>query len=208
MSREASLSFIFVLFCLISNSWLEELTFELEDNERQCFHEMIYNETKCTLEFQVITGGHYDVDVFLKDPENKILYNEKKKQYDSHTFIANKKGEYVFCFSNEFSSFTHKTVYFDFQSGEERPLSPGIGDHHTALTMIETTALSIHESLKVIIDYQTHHRLRELTSREMAEYLYERVQYWSLGQTIVIVFVAVGEVLVLRNFFSEKRDRL
>ena len=48
------LSYLFVIACLISYSWLEELTFELEDNARQCFHEMILNETKCTLEFQVI----------------------------------------------------------------------------------------------------------------------------------------------------------
>ena len=36
--------------CLIS---CVELTFELEDNARECFHENIVNKTKCTLEFQV-----------------------------------------------------------------------------------------------------------------------------------------------------------
>ena len=117
-------------------------------------------------------------------------------------------GEYIFCFSNEFSSFSHKTVYFDFQSGEEPPLTEGIGSHHKALTLIETAAVQIHESLKVIIDYQTHHRLREATSRDMAEYLNERVQYWSLGQAIIILIVALIEVHVLRNFFAEKKDRI
>ena len=29
-----------------------ELTFELADNARECFHEEIHNATKCTLEFQ------------------------------------------------------------------------------------------------------------------------------------------------------------
>ena len=32
-----------------------ELTFELPDNERQCFHETIDKGIKCTLEFQVCT---------------------------------------------------------------------------------------------------------------------------------------------------------
>ena len=32
-----------------------ELTFELPDNERQCFHEVVDRRIKCTLEFQV--GG-------------------------------------------------------------------------------------------------------------------------------------------------------
>lgn len=41
---------------------------------------------------QVVTGGHYDVDVTLKDPLGEILYDEKKKQYDSHTFTAKHPG--------------------------------------------------------------------------------------------------------------------
>lgn len=116
-------------------------------------------------------------------------------------------GEYVFCFSNEFSSITHKTVYFDFNSGSEQPLTPGMGSHHTALTMIETSTVQIHESLNVIIDYQTHHRLREATSRDMAEYLNERVQYWSIGQAIIILAVSLIQVYTVRNFFVEKRNR-
>ena len=118
-------------------------------------------------------------------------------------------GEYVFCFSNEFSSVSHKTVYFDFNHGNEDPLAPaGIGSHHTALTQIETSSVQLHESLNVIIDYQTHHRLREATSRDNAEYLNERVQYWSIGQTVIIVTVSLVQVLVLKNFFAEKRDRI
>ncbi|XP_057316709.1 transmembrane emp24 domain-containing protein 7-like [Hydractinia symbiolongicarpus] len=189
-------------------SFSVELTFELEDNAKECFYERIMNETKCTLEFQVVTGGHYDVDVVLKNPNGEILYDEKKKQYDSHTFDSKIPGEYTFCFSNEFSSVTHKTVYFDFQTGEEPSQIPGIGNHHTALTMIESSAVQIHESLKVIIDYQTHHRLREATSRDMAEYLNERVQYWSIGQGVIIMAMSLLQVYILRNFFAEKRDRL
>ena len=46
--------------------------------------------------FQVVTGGHYDVDVTLKDPHGNILYDEKKKQYDSHTFTAKTPGKNPF----------------------------------------------------------------------------------------------------------------
>lgn len=40
-----------------------------------------------------MTGGHYDVDVVLKNPNGEILYDEKKKQYDSHTFDSKIPGE-------------------------------------------------------------------------------------------------------------------
>ena len=85
--------------------------------------------------FQVVTGGHYDVDVTLTGPNNQVLYKQVKKQYDSHTFKAAVTGEYTACFSNEFSTFSHKLVYIDFQVGEEDPL-PGVGDHLTAMTQV------------------------------------------------------------------------
>ena len=51
----------------------------------------------------------------LTDPTKKVLYKQVKKQYDSHTWTAERTGEYVACFSNEFSTFSHKLVYIDFQ---------------------------------------------------------------------------------------------
>ena len=69
-------------------------------------------------------------------------------------------GVYVACFSNEFSTFSHKLVYMDFQVGEDAPLF-NLEDHATALTQMESSAQEIHKSLNSILDYQTHHRLRE-----------------------------------------------
>ena len=43
-----------------------ELTFELEDNAKQCFHEVIKKDTKCTLEFQVMLQEKFFlVDLFF-----------------------------------------------------------------------------------------------------------------------------------------------
>ena len=51
------------------------------------------------------------------------MYDEQRKQYDSISFHVEEVGEHYFCFSNEFSSFTHKTIYFDLISdlGESCP---------------------------------------------------------------------------------------
>ncbi|KAG2466558.1 TMED7 protein, partial [Polypterus senegalus] len=162
-----------------------ELTFELPDNAKQCFYEDIIAGTKCTLEFQVVTGGHYDVDCRLDDPDGTVLYKEMKKQYDSFTFTASKNGSYKFCFSNEFSTFTHKTVYFDFQVGEDPPLFPN-ENRVSALTQMESACVSIHEALKSVIDYQTHFRLREAQGRSRAEDLNTRVAFWSIGEAIIL----------------------
>uniref|UniRef100_A0A2M4BZ09 Putative emp24/gp25l/p24 family of membrane trafficking n=1 Tax=Anopheles marajoara TaxID=58244 RepID=A0A2M4BZ09_9DIPT len=181
-----------------------ELTFELPDNARECFHEEIQKQQTATLEFQVVSGGRYDVDVTLESPTGEEIYRQIKTQFDSYQFTASATGIYTACFSNEFSTFSHKIVYMDFQVGEEQPL-PGIEEHATVLTQLESSAQEIHKALNAILDYQTHHRLREAQGRKRAEDLNERVLWWSLTETVAILVIAIGQVLVLRNFFSEKK---
>ncbi|XP_052084367.1 transmembrane emp24 domain-containing protein 7-like isoform X2 [Mytilus californianus] len=196
---------IIALLSLLSVVFAGELTFELPDNERQCFFEQIEKGVQSTLEFQVISGGQYDVDMELTAPNGQVLYKDVKKQYDSFTWTPDQTGVFKFCFSNEFSTFTHKIVYFDFQVGDEKPLFEQEGKHATAMTLMETSAVNIHEDLRNILDDQTHHRLREAQGRVFAENLNDRVFYWSLGQSLIILFVGIGQVLVLRSFFTEKR---
>jgi len=186
-----------------------ELTFELPDNAKECFYEVIEEGKTSTVEFQVVTGGLYDVNVVIEGPQkNKPqktqLYKQVKKQYDSFTWTADVTGEYRACFSNEFSTFSHKLVYVDFQVGEEEPL-PGVGDHLTAMTQMETSAQEVHENLNSIVDYQTHHRLRETQGRKRAEDLNERIMVWSAFVTVAIFIVGFGQIMVLKSFFSEKK---
>ncbi|XP_076081356.1 transmembrane emp24 domain-containing protein 7-like isoform X2 [Mytilus galloprovincialis] len=196
---------VIAVLSLLSVVFAGELTFELPDNERQCFFEQIEKGVQSTLEFQVISGGQYDVDMELTAPNGQVLYKDVKKQYDSFTWTPDQSGVFKFCFSNEFSTFTHKIVYFDFQVGDEKPLFEQEGKHATAMTLMETSAVNIHEDLRNILDDQTHHRLREAQGRVFAENLNDRVFYWSLGQSLIILFVGIGQVLVLRSFFTDKR---
>ncbi|XP_034880224.1 transmembrane emp24 domain-containing protein 3 [Mirounga angustirostris] len=182
-----------------------ELTFELPDSARQCFHEDVERGARFSLDYQVITGGHYDVDCYVEDPLGNTIYRETKKQYDSFTHQAEVKGVYQFCFSNEFSTFSHKTVYFDFQVGDEPPILPDMGNRVTALTQMESACVTIHEALKTVIDSQTHYRLREAQDRARAEDLSSRVSCWSVGEVIALLVVSFSQVLLLKAFFTEKR---
>ncbi|XP_029644670.1 transmembrane emp24 domain-containing protein 7 isoform X2 [Octopus sinensis] len=209
-STSSTSMFVFVtgLLCLLNVHTVlsGELTFELPDNERMCFFESIKEGLKSTLEFQVITGGSYDVDMELSAPSGQILYKDTKKQYDTFTWTADQTGVYKFCFSNEFSTFSHKVVYFDFQVGDKPPLTADIDSHATALTLMESSAVVNHEHLNQIVDYQTHFRLRESQTRSFAEDLNERVLYWSVGQSLVILIITVGQVLIMKSFFTDKRE--
>uniref|UniRef100_G1TMR3 Transmembrane p24 trafficking protein 3 n=1 Tax=Oryctolagus cuniculus TaxID=9986 RepID=G1TMR3_RABIT len=178
----------------------------LPDNAKQCCHEVRGAGVKSRWITRCGRGpGHYDVDCHVEDPLGNTIYRETKKQYDSFTHQAEVKGVYQFCFSNEFSTFSHKTVYFDFQVGDEPPILPDMGNKVTALTQMESACVTIHEALKTVIDSQTHYRLREAQDRARAEDLNSRVSYWSVGETIALFVVSLSQVLLLKSFFTERR---
>lgn len=157
------------------------------------------------LTLQVVSGGQYDVDVHVGDPRDKIIYQGVKKQFDTYTWTPEDTGIYTICFSNEFSTFAHKLVYFDLQVGEEAPL-PGTGDHLTAMTKMEQSASVVHESLNSVIEAQTHYRLNEAKGRKRAEDLNTRVMWWSIVETLFVITLGIGQVFILKNFFADKKS--
>lgn len=181
-----------------------ELTFELPDNEKQCFYQEIVKNETAMLEFQVVTGGQYDVDVTLQAPNKEVIYQQIKTQFDSHQFTAAMSGAYMACFSNEFSTFSHKLVYMDFRVGNQMPLV-GLGDHVTVMTQMESSVEKVYKHLNNILDYQTHHRLREAQGRKNAEDLNDHVLKWSIVETVTIVTICVLQVYILKTFFTERK---
>lgn len=73
---------------------------------------------------------------------------------------------------------------------------------------MESSAQDIHKALNTIIDFQTHHRLREAQSRKRAEDLNERVLWWSVCEAIGILAITIGQVFILKNFFTDKKPVL
>ncbi|KAG8277784.1 Transmembrane emp24 domain-containing protein 7 [Homalodisca vitripennis] len=67
---------------------------------------------------------------------------------------------------------------------------------------MEMYSVELHLNLRRVVGYQTHHRLRESKGRKRAEILNERVFWWSLTCTTAILFVSIGQVLILKKFFS------
>lgn len=185
-----------------------ELTFELPDKEEHCFYEEVKEGVQFMLEFQVVAGGKTDVDCKIQDPKQRVLYEVKRKNYDTYQTVTKIGGEYKICFSNEFSTFTHKVIYFDLQVGEDNPdelLFPDQDVKQTAFKQTEQSTVNVYERLRNIIDYQTHHRLKEVGERHFAEGLRDRVQLWSALQFVIMITVSVVQVLIVRSFFNSQR---
>ena len=102
-------------------------------------------------------GGNLDIDVYVKSPRGKVLYSESRRQRDKFPLEVS-IGTFTFCFSNEFSSLTHKIVHFSLRPSDmdskalarevgSAKLRPGVN------TLTEQAMESVHEYATKVIDY-------------------------------------------------------
>ncbi|VDN97233.1 unnamed protein product [Rodentolepis nana] len=187
-----SLVAIFFLFNFAESS---RYTFELPDGEHRCFYALLEEGERSTIEFQVIAGGNFDVDVIVHDPFKNLIKQLVREQYDYFEHTAR------LCFGNEFSSVTHKVVYVNWEMESQK--SQLIGEKpDSPPTMMDTMIYSIHENLRNAAAAQTKVRLQEATSRSFIEALNDRVTWGSITHAAIIVIVAVGQVYLLRSLFN------
>ncbi|VDL97920.1 unnamed protein product [Schistocephalus solidus] len=149
---------------------------------------------------KVISGGNFDVDVTMRDPKNEIVKTFKREQYNYFEYEPQMNGDYQLCFSNEFSSITHKIVYFSWDTPED--VNADAAETVAPLTKMDDALLTIQENLRKAEKFQTRNRLQEEASRSFVEALNDRVTWGSVTQTCIIIVVAVGQVYLLRSLFK------
>lgn len=93
----------------------KELTVRVAPGAIECFYERSQKNQIIDFEYQVIDGGHGDLDISfeLQNPNGHPMVTEYKKSDNIHRFDAIVDGDYRFCFDNSFSSFNAKTVFFE-----------------------------------------------------------------------------------------------
>ena len=87
---------------------------------------------------QVQSGGSFDIDFDVKDPNEKVILDGLRERQGDYVLTANHVGEYAFCFENDMSTLTEKLVDFDImvesEPRREAPAKPGkVSDHTSAL---------------------------------------------------------------------------
>ncbi|CAH1373222.1 transmembrane emp24 domain-containing protein 5 [Tenebrio molitor] len=108
--------FLLIFLLIKSNVCLErEMTVNIEPRREDCFFQSAKPGEVIDFEYQVIDGGHGDLDItfHLVDPTGRILVADYKKSENNHRADVTVAGDHKFCFDNTFSSFNVKTVFFE-----------------------------------------------------------------------------------------------
>ncbi|KAL7006646.1 p24 complex component [Cystobasidiomycetes sp. EMM_F5] len=151
-----------------------------------------------TVTYQVASGGDLDLDFWITDPRNTPMYTLSKKDTGTYSFTAKSDGRYTYCFSNEMSSVTQKTVSFNVHG-----VMYVEDDGHTAPIEKEIRALSA--ALQDVKDEQEYIVTRERLHRDTAESTNDKVKWWSIIQAVLLVSVCAWQIYYLRQFFEVKR---
>ncbi|GAA5827178.1 hypothetical protein JCM11251_001155 [Rhodosporidiobolus azoricus] len=173
-------------------------TIDLDAGAKDCFFEDLHSEDKMTVTYQVAGGGHLDIDFYLQGPNNKMMNEQRKKDTGTYSFTAEQDGRYTYCFSNEMSTVSGKTVSFNVHG-----VMYVEDDGHTA--PIEREIRQLSASLEAVKDEQEYIVVRERLHRDTAESTNDRVKYWSIVQTCMLFGVCAFQVFYLKRFFEVKR---
>ncbi|KAG0353197.1 hypothetical protein BGZ54_002358, partial [Gamsiella multidivaricata] len=158
----------------------------------------------------VQSGGSFDIDVEVDGPSQKQILKLEKERQGDYVFTANEIGEYSFCFSNGMSTFAEKVVDFEISvEHEKRPAQAdqkekGQGPQAQAEAMDESL-FRLSGELGRIDRMQKHFKTRENRNFSTVVSTENRIFWFSLTESALIVAMSMVQVYVVRTFFSGSR---
>ncbi|KAM9385024.1 transmembrane emp24 domain-containing protein 5 [Pholidichthys leucotaenia] len=203
----------FVALAAFSQSLDSDFTFTLPAGRKECFFQTMKKDASMEIEYQVLDGAGLDVDFTIFSPSGEQLYRDLRKSDGVHT-IETDDGDYMFCFDNTFSAVSEKLIFFelilDNMDADEEPDAwkeyvHGADMLDMKLEDIMDTINSVKARLSKSMQIQTILRAFEARDRNIQESNFERVNFWSVINLVVMVIVSAVQVYLVRALFEDKR---
>jgi len=182
------------------------LTTAIAPNERLCFYADVDKAgEKIGFYFAVQSGGSFDIDFDIKDPNEKVILDGNRERQGDYVLTANIVGEYSFCFENDMSTLTEKLLDFDImvesEPRREAPAKPGqISEQTSAL---EESVFRLNGMLMNIKRTQKYFHTREARGFYTVKSTQGRLFWYAVMECVGIIGMAVFQVYVLQTFFTK-----
>ncbi|SNX83970.1 related to ERP2 - p24 protein involved in membrane trafficking [Melanopsichium pennsylvanicum] len=191
------------------------LTTLVEPHERSCFYAWVDAAgEKVGFYFAVQSGGHFDIDYTVHDPDNKLIIDGQKERQLDIIFTGNTIGEYTFCFENTMSTLADKLIDFDITVESEPrldlPIQPSklLKEHSAPL---EEMIGNLQDKLTQVGRTQRYFRVRENRNFDTVQSTQSKIFWYSVVESVTMLGVSAAQVYIVRALFekgSTKRYRV
>lgn len=204
----------FVVLASFSQSTDSDFTFTLPAGRKECFYQTMKKDASLEIEYQVLDGAGLDVDFFISSPSGHVLFSDYHKSDGVHTAADTEEGDYMFCFDNTFSTVSEKVIFFelilDNMDTDEDPDDWKEYVHGTdmldmKLEDIMDTMNNVKARLGKSVHIQTVLRAFEARDRNIQESNFDRVNFWSVVNVIIMMLTSAVQVYLVRSLFEDKR---
>lgn len=201
-----------VVLAAFSQSLDSDFTFTLPPGRKECFYQTMKKDASLEIEYQVLDGAGLDVDFYISSPSGQVLFSDYRKSDGVHT-IETEDGDYMFCFDNTFSSVSEKLIFFELILDNMDTEDPDDWKEYVhgsdmldmKMEDIMDTINNVKARLGKSVQIQTVLRAFEARDRNLQESNFDRVNFWSVVNLIVMMLVSAVQVYLVRSLFEDKR---
>ncbi|XP_064600243.1 transmembrane emp24 domain-containing protein eca-like isoform X2 [Liolophura sinensis] len=194
------------------------LYFHIGETQKKCFIEEIPDET--------MVVGNYKVQVFdysvkaymptapgvgmhveVKDPVNSVVLSRTYASEGRFTFTSHSAGEHVICLHSNSSAWFSSgqlRVHLDIQVGEHAVDYQQI-QAKDKLSELQLRVRQLLDQVEQITKEQNYQRYREERFRQTSESTNQRVLWWSISQTVILLVTGFWQMKHLKSFFEAKK---
>jgi orotidine-5'-phosphate decarboxylase len=194
------------------------LYFHIGETEKKCFIEELPDETMVVGNYKVQAYDHNAKDympvspgigmhVEVTDPEDKVILSRMYAAEGRFTFTSHSGGDHVICLNSNSSAW--------FSSGQLRVhLDINVGEHAVdyqqvqakdKLTELQLRVRQLLDQVEQITKEQNYQRYREERFRQTSESTNQRVLWWSIAQTLILLVTGFWQMQHLKSFFEAKK---
>ncbi|XP_075689314.1 transmembrane emp24 domain-containing protein 5 [Rhinoderma darwinii] len=219
MGKAALITLLATLYAVqrcwsFSQSVDNDFTFTLPAGRKECFFQTMKKDATLEIEYQVLDGASLDIDFYLFSPNGDLLLSEERQSDGVHT-LETVDGDYEFCFDNTFSHISEKVIFFELildHMNEEGVEQEDWKNYVIGTDLLDMKLEDILETINSVkarlgksLQVQTLLKAFEARDRNIQESNYDRVNFWSMVNLVVMVVVCVMQVYMLKSLFEDKR---
>ncbi len=189
------------------------LTVALEPHENLCYY-VLTNKPDISVGFYfaVQSGGNFDIDFKVKDPNGKVLLSGEKERQGDWTFKAAIPGEYEFCFANSMSTFAEKVVDFEIKLEDDfKAELPNFQNTNAEGEPVEGmifTVSDIDGKLNNMLRTLQYYKTRNNRNQHTVKSTEDRIFWFSLLEILLMCAMALFQISVVHFFFKGSRKQM